>query len=381
MGVYYFVLVFLLLNGVTAKKHRRWYVVSTFFVVFLVAALRKYTIGTDLELHYARNFERIATLSWSDVPSFVAYDPGFNILCKLISYISTDRQMFIVITSLIVFGSVARYIYYYADDVVIESLMFVAMYCMFLYMNIIAQAVALAIFLFAVPYLQERKFVKYSLIVLLAASMHASAIILLLLIPLSFLPLKRMYVALFSLAMPVALMSLNKIAYVFASIIPEFSRYLDSNNVHGQATRLSRLMIIIILIYVAVLALAWWYLLKNNREEDIYRTVEKNYGILKRKCNIEVLQLNSNFLAYATIIVIAARLAGTSMEVSSRIGYYFYIFAFSLLGRAVASIKNYQERLIIKMLIYFVLVAFFFMSGSMAAKLYYGAAPYEFFWN
>ena len=111
MGAYYFILCFTLINGITARKHRKWYVASTFFVIFTFAALRKYTIGIDLELHYARNFERIAALPWSEVPSFIAYDPGFNILCKLISYISTDPQVFIAVTSLIVFGSVARYIY------------------------------------------------------------------------------------------------------------------------------------------------------------------------------------------------------------------------------------------------------------------------------
>lgn len=61
---------------------------------------------------------------------WIQNDSGFNILCKLISYISTDRQAFITVTSLIVFGSVARYIYYYADDVVMESFMFISMYCM-----------------------------------------------------------------------------------------------------------------------------------------------------------------------------------------------------------------------------------------------------------
>lgn len=381
MGAYYFILCFILINGITARKHRKWYVVSTFLVVFVFAALRKYTIGIDLELHYARNFERIAKLPWSEVPSFIAYDPGFNILCKLISYISTDRQAFITVTSLIVFGSVARYIYYYADDVVMESFMFISMYCMFLYMNIIAQAIAFAIFLVAIPCLQEKKYIKYILIVLLATSMHASAIILLLLVPLSFLPLKRKYVAVFSLAMPIALMSLDKLAVMFATIIPEFSRYLDVNNIHGKATGLSNLMLIIIIIYALILFLAWWYLLKSYNEESVYRLVEKNFGILKKRRDVEVLQLSSNLLAYATIIVIAARLAGTNMEVSSRIGYYFYVFSYSLLGRALASIRDFRERTIFKFLIYSGMILFFLVSGSMAAQVYYGVAPYEFFWN
>ena len=211
--------------------------------------------------------------------------------------------------------------------------------------------------------------------------MHASAIILLLLVPLSFLPLKRKYVAVFSLAMPIALMSLDKLAVMFATIIPEFSRYLDVNNIHGKATGLSNLMLIIIIIYALILFLAWWYLLKSYNEESVYRLVEKNFGILKKRRDVEVLQLSSNLLAYATIIVIAARLAGTNMEVSSRIGYYFYVFSYSLLGRALASIRDFQERTIFKFLIYSGMILFFLVSGSMAAQVYYGVAPYEFFWN
>ena len=120
---------------------------------------------------------------------------------------------------------------------------------------------------------------------------------------------------------------------------------------------------------------------KSYNEESVYRLVEKNFGILKKRRDVEVLQLSSNLLAYATIIVIAARLAGTNMEVSSRIGYYFYVFSYSLLGRALASIRDFRERTIFKFLIYSGMILFFLVSGSMAAQVYYGVAPYEFFWN
>lgn len=381
MGVYYFILCFVLINGVTAKKHRKWYVCSTFLLIFLVAALRKYTIGIDLGLHYAINFERIALLPWSEVPSYIAYDPGFNVLCKLVSYISADDQMFIIVTSFIVFGSIARYIYYYADDVVMETFMFITLYCMFLYTNIIAQAIAFAIFLFAVPYLQEKKYIKYVAIVLLATTMHVSAIILLLLIPLTFLPLKRKYVVMFSVAMPIALMSLDKLAIVFASLIPEFSIYLDADNVHGQATGLSKTTIVIIAIYVVILILAWLYLFREKIEENKYKTIGKGFGVLKQTSNVELLQLNSNFLAYATIIVITARIAGTSMEISSRIGYYFYVFAYSLLSRSIAAIKRPNDKLLVQFAFYGGMLLLFLFIGPMVAETFYGVAPYEFFWE
>ena len=61
-------------------------------------------------------------------------------------------------------------------------------------------------------------------------------------------------------------------------------------------------MLIIIIIYALILFLAWWYLLKSYNEESVYRLVEKNFGILKKRRDVEVLQLSSNLLAYATIL-------------------------------------------------------------------------------
>ena len=160
MFIYYVLLLFILFNGFVNGKNRRWFVISSFSLFFIIAALRKYTIGIDLNLHYAINFERIANLTWSEVLTYPAYDVGLNILCKIFSYISDDRQIFIIGTSAIISYSVAKYVYKYAEDVVLETFMFLTMYCYFLYMNIIAQALAFAIFLFAIPYLREKRYIK-----------------------------------------------------------------------------------------------------------------------------------------------------------------------------------------------------------------------------
>lgn len=382
MFIYYLLLLFILMNGILAKNNRRWFVYSTFTLIFLIAALRKYTIGIDLELHYAINFERIANLSWAEAIEYPAYDVGLNILCKLFSYISNDRQIFIICTSAIIFYSVARYIYKYAEDVAMETFMFLTMYCYFLYLNIIAQALAFSIFLFAIPYLQKKKYLKYTVIVLLASTVHASAIILVLLVPLSFLPLKRKYVALFSTLVPISLFMLDRLAIMFAEFIPEFNRYLDINNVHGRATGFSSLSLAILTVFSLILIAAWYFLFRTQKENNLYRPVLRNFGIIKRRKYVDVLQLDSNFLAYATIIVIAARLAGTQMEVSARIGYYFYIFSFTLLGRSLLMIRSSQNRRLIKVLIYIMLGLFFLVTGHIfASKSYYGVAPYEFFWN
>ena len=374
MGVYYFILFFILINGVTAKKHRMWYVVSTFFVIFLFAALRKYTIGIDLELHYAKNFERIAILPWSEVPSFIAYDPGFNILCKLISYISTDRQAFIVITSLIVFGLVGRYIYINGKDVVLETFMFLVSFCYMMYMNIIAQAVAMAIFLFAMEFLKEKKYIKYVLAVLLASSIHVSAIILLLMIPLSFLKVDRKNVLRFTVILLFVLFAYNRVFDIFATIIPEFGRYLEAGNVHGQSTRLGIFALSLILIYVGCFAasIIFIYTSKASSEKDNFISNRKGKAIK---------QISTNLLAYGTLIVVCSRLASLQIAVSIRVGYYFCPLAFSLLSRAIDEYRDVRMRFILKAIIYLILIVFFCWSAPTFGANNYGGVPYVFYWN
>lgn len=374
MGVYYFILFFILINGVTAKKHRMWYVFSTFLIIFLFAALRKYTIGIDLELHYAKNFERIAILPWSEVPSFIAYDPGFNILCKLISYISTDRQAFIVITSLIVFGLVGRYIYINGKDVVLETFMFLVSFCYMMYMNIIAQAVAMAIFLFAMEFLKEKKYIKYVLAVLLASSIHVSAIILLLMIPLSFLKVDRKNVLRFTVILLFVLFAYNRVFDIFATIIPEFGRYLEAGNVHGQSTRLGIFALSLILIYVGCFAasIIFIYTSKASSEKDNFISNRKGKAIK---------QISTNLLAYGTLIVVCSRLASLQIAVSIRVGYYFCPLAFSLLSRAIDEYRDVRMRFILKAIIYLILIVFFCWSAPTFGANNYGGVPYEFYWN
>ena len=374
MGAYYFILFFLLINGATAKKHRMWYVTSTFFIVFLFAALRKYTIGIDLNLHYARNFERIAMLPWDEVPSFIAYDPGFNILCKLIGYISTDRQVFIMITSLIVFGSVGRYIYINGKDVVLETFMFLVSFCYMMYMNIIAQAVAMAIFLFAIEFLKGKKYIKYIIAVLLASSMHASAIILLLMIPLSFLKVNRKSVFRFSIILLFILFVYNQVFDMFATIIPEFGRYLEAGNVHGQSTSLGIFALSLILIYVGCFVASIIFIYANKSLS------RKDYFIFLRKGKVAK-QINTNLLAYGTLIVVCSRLASLQIAVSIRVGYYFCPLAFSLLSRAIDEYRDARMRFTLKLIIYSILIVFFCWSAPIFGAINYGGVPYEFYWN
>jgi len=70
---------------------RKAYCILIGSFLFLISALRHYTVGVDIEW-YVGNFYSISnTQSWSDVIEY-GKDPGYWCFVKLISYITNDHQ-------------------------------------------------------------------------------------------------------------------------------------------------------------------------------------------------------------------------------------------------------------------------------------------------
>lgn len=166
MEIYWFVLSYMILGRIFAKRHKKIYVVSCFVLLILVAGLRNYSIGIDLERHYARNFSIIANTDWKNLSKFTyvgGYDMGFVVFCKFISYLSSDPQCLIMISSIITFGLIGRYIYLYSDDVALETFLFFSSMIYFMYLNIVAQALAIAIVVLGLDRLVKKQYLRFIL--------------------------------------------------------------------------------------------------------------------------------------------------------------------------------------------------------------------------
>ena len=111
--IIYFVLAgFIPLYGFLTHANRnnfrkKQFVFVVFGIMTLISALRASTIGIDLDLHYAKNYELISSVNWSDIPIFATlkqYELGYCYFTKLLTYISSNVQFYIIITSIIIYG-------------------------------------------------------------------------------------------------------------------------------------------------------------------------------------------------------------------------------------------------------------------------------------
>lgn len=397
MTIYLVTFALIMLNGILCNgKHKKWFVVSSFILVVLLMGLRKYTVGIDLSLHYASNFQLIASTRWSDLDIFVTkvggYDYGFVFFVKLISYISNNPQIFIFTTSLIIYGSLARFLYIHSENIVMDTYMLFTTFMLFMFMNIIAQALAVAVILFGIDYLSTKKYIRFTLVVLLATSIHASAIFCLLFVFINILGRNKYIFLVYTMGIVATTFIFDKMLdLVVTYIFPSFSFYV-TGNVHGSAMNISAFSIYYILIYAIPLVLGYLFIYK--KPIDYKNTVAKI--VKKRKImnfvsltKIRVLKLTeeefqpmaTDFLMYISVTAVILRVLAHLMEVASRPVYYLAPFTIILLGRSIAVIPSRSNRLFISTIVYsFFFLAFLYFFPKVGYANY-GVLPYEFFWE
>ena len=126
---YNVMLLVILVSGIVIQPNKtstrkKLYVIIAFGAMALVAALRKYTIGIDLELLYAPAFENIINIGWKNLSS-VNLETGYVYICKLLSFISQDTQILIIGTSVFIYSIYGWFIYKNSKNVVISTTMFI----------------------------------------------------------------------------------------------------------------------------------------------------------------------------------------------------------------------------------------------------------------
>lgn len=282
MIIYYVVLFLLMLNGLLAKGNRKRYIVSSFLLLIIIASLRDYTVGKDLMGHYARNYMTISRLGWGDLAIFTGsgrYDIGFVILCKLLSYISPDPQFFIVVTSILIFAFVGRYIYWQSDDPVLETILFYCMFLYFMYYTMIAQAIAIVIVMFALEFLPSKKYAMYVILVLLATAIHSSAIVCLLFIPVSKLQTKRKNIFWFVTALGAFILLFDRIVdWSINTVFSDYEFHLAAGNTEGVGYGFSFFDIGKLIIYLSgiIIVLVYAYLNKKPDVGTLKRSIKRS---------------------------------------------------------------------------------------------------------
>lgn len=153
-----------------------WYVI-TFIALVALAGLR-YRIGID-SIRYEGYYKEVPVL-WELKYSYFAkvrWEPGFVVLLSACKSISKDFTLFQLVHAFIVNSAV--FILFWKNSR--NPFLGILLYCFYSYLalntEVLREALAVALFLFAWPYFKRNNFLVYYLFILGAISMHIGAIV------------------------------------------------------------------------------------------------------------------------------------------------------------------------------------------------------------
>lgn len=383
--IIYFVLAgFIPLYGFLTHANRnnfrkKQFVFVVFGIMTLISALRASTIGIDLDLHYAKNYELISSVNWNDIPIFATlkqYELGYCYFTKLLTYISTDVQFYIIFTSVVIYGVHGYFFYKKSEDVILSSSLFMFFCLFYMYMNIVRQAIAVSILIMAYLIFSESKkkvhnYVVFVLLVILASGFHSSAILCLVYLLFDKLKFTKIHMLLGIVVTALIYVGYSSVYKFVLSILggnDKYSSYLDSEEYGVGYMNLQSIYYVIITLGAFLLG---YYILvwKDKTSHKLF--AKQEYKV----------KSNESFMLYMSFIAFACRLLIFKMSIITRFTFYFIPFVLILYPYAISKFKRRSNRIILNLTVYGVCLIYFVWVTLSNADTLYGVVPYEFFWQ
>ena len=358
MVIYYFLYVFLIIGAVfqsglsKGKKGVRNYCIFAFFLIAGLLALRHPSMGVDLQYGsrggYLGMFEIIGKSSWDKVLhlDFKNYERGYIIFCKLISYISRDEQCLLIVCALVSILPLSYLICKYSENCLLSYVIYLGLPVFLTNYSAMRQVIAIAITAFSYIFIRNKKPVPFILTVLLASTLHKSAIVFLAAYPIYYLK------------------AMGKMRWMTVGLLPVV--YLLRNPLFSVLSRLfkddavpdNNSAVTLFLVFSAVYIFTAIYTDENNIH---------NEGLM-------------NLFWIACVCQAFGGIYATAM----RVGYYFMVYLILLLPESLMYIKenindNNKTYTVSTIAIY----AAFIIYGlySLYSASWAMSNPYHFFWQ
>lgn len=336
------------------KKQKIMFLIANFIPLIIISGFRNSSVGIDTG-HFTKAFSGIIRMEPQDFGT-LRYEYGFSYLCWILGKISSNPQILIFVTSAFINISIARFIYKNSDNICYSTALYILCNFFFSYMNIMRQAIAIAIVLWGFEYLKEKKYIKFSIFVVLASFFHASAFLALLLIPLRKFNFDKKFLGITLIATMILFVFGKNIFLLLAKFSPRLFNYIGSDfDVENYFASFLNF-----LVYMCSFVLGMFIIAKNDKS----CIKEKN-----EKTNIII-----------GIMGVAVMFSVLTMRVSlfNRFTPYFSIFLIIWLANTMQKIKNTKERILFKVIVLLMFMAYWIIIARYRPE-WYGCVPYKFF--
>lgn len=373
------------------RKRKKRYVIFIFGCLLLVAMLRNETTGTDLEIYYSKYFPMFRDASWKNIQNVTRsghWEWGFCAFCKIIGYISTNTQCFIIFSSILSIVPYGIFIYRNSEDVVFSTIFYITFHVYMNSFNIVRQAMAVGIILSGLEILKRKQYIRYLIYVLIAALIHTSAIVAVLYILADRLKFKKTSIYSLTVVTLVIIVGYNVIfstALGFLGLSDNYRIYqFGTRHAAGYVTY-HTLGMFALAVMIFALTVLYFYARPGNTDCCYTEKAYTGWSFSKFKIRrIRYKKRNSvwseDMFVFACYLAMAFRMIAFIMNVASRMSYFFIPFLMIAFPHVMGKLSG-SERKIITLLIYAGLLLFFVYIGYFRAERLWGTVPYHFFWQ
>lgn len=332
----------------SSDRLRRRYLIICGFFLFLMVALKHYSVGSGDGEWYYRNW---ATLGDMHIRVFEnaleRYDmeTGYLFTIWLLSHVFKDPQFLFITYGLLVSVSVCRFLYKNCDDLVVGLTMFSTLGLWSFMVQGLRQGIAMCICLFAIEFCKKRKFIPFLLTVLLASLFHASAVVFLIVYTFTWFKMNiRGYLSVGVCAV-ICVASVEFLFEIVDTVLNDTFALGDLGDTEGG--------VVSALIYVLILLLSL-YVYKGEKPDDPH-------------LSLFFYMLLCSFVTYM--------MRYTANTISQRISFYFMFSQMAVLPGALKGIRGAGQPFAKAVVVLLCL-------GIAAYKATYSdLVPYIFFWQ
>ena len=325
------------------SKGKMLSVALTLILMVLFAGLRNESVGTDT-MAYVRAFALSHTsILDGDAYEMLKSEPGYFLVQKIAGLFSTNYCALLCTTAVICYSLVLKPILTYSDNRVLSLFIYITLGYYTFCFNAARQALALSIYLLAIPCIMNRQFMKYAIIVCIAALFHKSVLIAL--------PLYFLFRLRFSLKSVILVIIAGCITAAYLPMLLESAKEIDDRyRLYADVKAVGGYMLTTFYVLLSIFCI---YMRSNVLRKDLHQ-----YDIF--------LQM----LVCGSVIYLVVSLTGSYVELT-RFAAYFQIATIFLFAKLYKSADRENWSIVLPIFVCGCLAFFFIFLTTMAALVPY----------
>lgn len=330
------------------QEFKKKFLIIFGLVMWFMIACRYYGNGSgDSEIYYY-NWRSISNIDFSNLFSYVNFEPGYMISVWALSHIFPNPQFCFVFSGLFFSISVCLFIYRNSENPVMSALVFNCLELFIFMVQGLRQSIAMCICLFAIEKIKKRQILPFILLIALAMSFHASAVVFVVAYFLYGKELNGKSIVLYGIGSFVAIYFLP---YLFSFVNLFVREKYNYNSAMDDGTGS-----VPIFINLSILALAF---LMRPRENDDARSSEYSFFF---------------YMVFITMLMLILR--NNVSGIIERISFFFAFGQMAIIPMVINQFPIKRDRYIVAFVVSVLCI------GVIVHKAgYTSLVPYRFFWE